>query len=105
MFGPRGGRNAYEATLSPGPDPGQFSNSSGMKYRLAAWLFNCVVPVRGWYTSPNYVRGPTCVTSNGLPGNCVTLDNNGHNTECANNGGYIEVGGGMCGGPPVIALL
>jgi len=65
-----------------------------MHYQLVA-LFSSLYGVRAWFTSPNQVGGGVCETWNGLPGNCVPLDSNGHNHDCNNVHGYLLTD--MCG--------
>jgi hypothetical protein len=59
-----------------------------MNYRLVSLLWGFEA-VSAWYTQPNYVEGLPCVTSNGLPGNCVSMDSNGHNDACHHYDGFL----------------
>lgn len=51
---------------------------------------------RGYQNKPNQVSGPSCTTSNGLMGNCVTPDEEGHDYDCNNVDGFFVTEQGIC---------
>jgi len=66
--------------------------------RLALFtLYGILVSsVRGYQNKPNQVPGPACTTNNGLTGNCVTPDEEGHDYDCANANGFFVTQEGLC---------
>jgi len=64
-----------------------------MKLRLYTLSFMFVT---AWENPPNQLPGTECRTPDGLTGNCVTPDSEGHDSKCLGADGFVVLQDGIC---------